>query len=342
MDMQPSSRRPAPSRRLVRAFMAVAFAALAAASVHGVLAQESAEPEAAIMARLAPHALALDATTADGALIAVGERGHILVSTDSGATWVQKPSPTRAELTAVYFADRQHGWAVGHDTTILRTSDGGESWELVHWAPEDEAPLFDVWFSDLDNGFALGAYGTFLVTSDGGETWDYETVSDDDVHLHNIARAADGRLYIAAEAGTAFRSDDDGVTWVSLPSPYEGSFFGVLPLGSDVVLLYGLRGHVFRSEDAGETWTPIDTGTVAMITDGVRLADGRIVLVGLGGAVLVSGDDGRTFSLHQQPNRRGISAVVETGEGNLLLAGEFGVKVASPDELIGAAASAER
>ena len=320
----------------------IALAVLVGAAAGNVLAQESIEPEPAVMARLAPKALALDATTADGALIAVGERGHILMSTDGGSTWVQKPSPTRAMLTAVCFADRQHGWAVGHDSAILRTLDGGESWELVNWAPEEEAPFFDVWFSDLDHGFALGAYGSFFVTSDGGETWVFEPISDDDLHLDNMAQAPDGRLYIAAEAGGAFRSDDGGATWSPLPSPYEGSFFGVLPLPDDVVLLYGLRGHVFRSEDAGETWQPVETGTVAMITDGIRLADGRIVLVGLGGSVLVSTDDGRTLSLHQQPDRRGISAVVQTDDGRLLLAGEFGVKVASLDELTGEADSAER
>ena len=65
-----------------------------------------------------------------------------------------------------------------------------------------------------------------------------------------------------------------------LPSPYEGSFFGVLPLEDDVVLLFGLRGHLFRSEDAGESWIEIETGTVAMLTDGIRLPDGRIVITG--------------------------------------------------------------
>ena len=296
-------------------------------------AQDEITPEPAIMAPLASKTLALDGYAVDGALVAVGERGHILISADGGESWQQEASPTRTMLTGVYFHDRNLGWAVGHDSAILRTTDGGVTWELVNWTPEDEAPFFDVWFSDADNGVAIGAYGAYYETTDGGATWSSRWISDDDWHLHKIARAENGRLYIAAEAGSFYRSDDNGENWVTLPTEYQGSYFGVLPLEGDSVLLFGLRGHLFRSDDAGETWDELDTGTVAMLTDGQVLADGTVVIVGLGGTVLTSSDQGHTFALHQQANRRGISAAVETGDGSLLLVGEFGVKTAALSEL---------
>ena len=297
------------------------------------MAQDEAAPEAAVMARLASRTLTLDAFAVDGAYVAVGERGHILISTDGGETWHQQQVPTRTMLTGVYFHDRNLGWVVGHDSVILRTTDGGTTWEIVNWAPDDEAPFFDVWFSDADNGVAIGAYGSYFETTDGGTTWSSRWISEDDWHLHKIARSDSGRLYIAAEAGSIYRSDDNGETWVTLPSLYQGSYFGVLPLEGDSVLLFGLRGHLFRSDDAGESWEEIETGTVAMLTDSQRLGDGTIIVTGLGGTVLTSSDGGRTFTLHQQANRRGISAVVETGDGSLLLVGEFGVRTAALSEL---------
>lgn len=300
-------------------------------------AQDEIEPEPAIIAPLAPQALALDAAAVDGKLVAVGERGHILISNDKGASWQQAQVPTRAALTGVFFYDQNLGWAVGHDSVILRTTDGGSTWELVNWAPEEEAPFFDVWFSDAEHGLAIGAYGTCFATSDGGQTWDFVSVDDTDWHLHKIARAEDGRLYIAAEAGYAYRSEDGGETWEELPSDYEGSYFGVLPLEGDSVLIFGLRGHLYRSEDAGESWEEIETGTVSMLTDGLRLDDGTIVITGLGGAVLVSSDGGSTFELHQQANRRGISSIVDAGGGSLLMVGEFGVKMTTLAQLTTAA-----
>lgn len=295
--------------------------------------QEEVLPEPAVLAPLADKSLLLDAAVADGKLVVVGSRGHILVSEDQGASWQQMAVPASATLTGVSFPDRDLGIAVGHDSLILRSSDGGETWEIVNWAPEEESPLLDVWFADAEHGFAFGAYGSFYRTSDGGENWSFEPISEWDFHLHHMARSGNGHLYIAAEAGVIYRSGDGGETWAELPSPYEGSFFGTLPLNGDEVLVYGLQGHLFRSEDAGESWTPIETGTTAMLTSGIRLADGKIVISGLGGVLLVSSDGGRTFELSPQPDRRGISALVDTGDERLLLVGEFGVKVLSVDDL---------
>ncbi len=281
--------------------------------------------EPAMMSDLAPRSLLLDVAAVDDALVAVGERGHVVVSKDGGESWTQSPCPTRATLTGVHFADRRLGWAVGHDAVILKTEDGGASWRIVYSDPEAEAPLLDVWFPTATEGFAIGAYGTFLESADGGETWDSRWISEDDFHLHTIDRAADGTLYIAAEAGTVYRSDDGGASWESLPSPYEGSFFGTLPLDGGAVLVYGLRGHVYRSEDRGDTWTAVDSGTVAMLTDALDLGDGGVVVVGHGSTVLLSADAGRTFRKVPQPDRLSIQAVASAADG-LVVAGEGGVR----------------
>lgn len=317
--------------RIKRALIMICLVVVA--TTGGISAQDEVEPEPAVTARLAAHTLALDAFAVDGAYVAVGERGHILISTDGGETWQQQQVPTRTMLTGVFFHDRNLGWVVGHDSAILRTVDGGATWNLVSWAPDDESPFFDVWFSDANNGVVIGAYGGYWETTDGGETWSSRWISEDDWHLHKIVPSEGGRLYIAGEAGSVYRSDDNGENWVTLPTLYQGSYFGILPLEGDNVLLFGLRGHLFRSEDAGESWDELETGTVAMLTDGQLLGDGTVLITGLGGTVLTSSDGGRTFELHQQANRRGISAAVETGDGSLLLVGEFGVKTVALSEL---------
>lgn len=315
--------------------MALLVVAIAAGT--GIAAAQDAELEVSVMAPLASKSLMLDAVALDDRLVAVGERGHVLISTDGGASWRQIEVPTRAMLTAVAFINNETGVAVGHDSVILRSTDGGETWKLVYSAPEDEAPFFDVWFADETNGIAIGAYGSHYRTTDGGLTWEFEPIGETDWHLHEVTRAENGKLYLAAEAGFAYRSDDGGATWIELTSPYEGSYFGVLPLEGDSLLLYGLRGHLFRSDDAGETWQEIPTSTVALLTNGIRLGDGTIVIVGLGGTVLISSDGGLNFDYHQQAGRRGISTVVETADGSLLMVGEFGVRTGSVTELTAAA-----
>jgi photosystem II stability/assembly factor-like uncharacterized protein len=138
--------------------------------------------------------------------------------------------------------------------------------------------------------------------------------------------ASGSRLYIAAEAGHLYRSDDAGRTWSELPSPYEGSFFGILPLDGDSLLAYGLRGHLYRSDDGGKTWRQIQVGADAMLNDAIRLPQNGVAIVGLSGTVLLSKDNGETFMLQQQPDRRGISAVLSVGVTELITAGEGGVR----------------
>ena len=302
----------------------------------GLLAPAGAGAGEAVVAPLAVESLLLDGAAVGSRLVVVGERGHILVSADDGASWTQARVPTRVLLTAVHMHDERTGWAVGHDAVILRTGDGGETWTIVHQAPEEELPLLDVWFRDERTGFAVGAYGYFLATEDGGETWTSRTISEDDFHLNALVpvverspgsqRPQSQRIYIAAEAGVAYRSDDGGKTWRELTSPYAGSWFGGLALDEKQVFLTGLRGHLFRSEDAGETWTQVPSGTHATLTGALRLPSGSIVITGLEGSVLTSEDGGRKVSAHRLPSREGISSALPLADGGVLLIGEFGVR----------------
>ena len=302
-----------------------------------VAASGRASAEGAVQAPLAIDSLLIDGAAAGSRLVVVGERGHVLLSTDGGGSWKQANVPVRVLLTAVHMHDERTGWAVGHDAVILRTGDGGETWTLVHQAPEEELPLLDVWFRDERTGFAIGAYGYFLVTRDGGETWMSRAISEDDFHLNALAPAGDGgsgsqRLYIAAEAGVAYRSDDGGETWRELSSPYAGSWNDVLALDDGELLLMGLRGNLFRSGDAGETWSRVPTGTNATLTGAIRLPSGAILVTGLEGNVLTSRDGGRSVSSRRLPSREGISAAVPLADGAALLIGEFGVQQFAVEE----------
>jgi photosystem II stability/assembly factor-like uncharacterized protein len=297
---------------------------------------------------LAEKSLLLDGQIISDRIIVVGERGHILTSEDHGVSWQQQQVPTRATLTSVFFIDPTNGWAAGHDSVILQTRDGGRHWQEIYADPEDERPILDLWFLDMDHGYAIGAYGLFLATHDGGTNWEpldftpatliVEGTSEEDpwageeeedvwvdFHLNQIA-TQNGRVFISAEAGNLYRSDDGCRSWLSLPSPYEGSFYGSLPLDQSNVLFFGLRGHLFHSQDAGGAWTEIDSGTQATLNDGIRLRDGRIVLAGLAGALLVSSDEGESFVLHSQDNRAGTAKVLQAEDGALILIGDQGVK----------------
>lgn len=276
-------------------------------------------------APLAAKSLLLDLTRAGTRLVAVGDRGHVLLSDDEGATWRQIIVPTRAMLTGVTFGSATHGWAVGHDGVILATTDAGLTWARQESGQDLETVLLDVLFTDATHGFAVGAYGKFLVTTDGGKIWLPRSASEEEMHFNQIAAGPDGTLYLSGEMGTLLSSRDGGNQWQKLEVPYDGSLFGLLALDKNSLLVHGLRGHVYASTDAGASWTPRETAVPALIMGAVRLKSGVIVLGGLGGNFHVSRDGGATFISWQPETYNGsVSTLLEAQDGSLLVVGEKG------------------
>ena len=294
----------------------------------GLLLPSSVLPaaESSELAPLAARSLLLDLARAGSRLVAVGDRGHVLLSDDEARTWRQVVAPTRAMLTGVSFAGAQNGWAVGHDGVILATTDAGETWIRQDAGDDLETVWLDVFFSDSLRGLAVGAYGKCQLTMDGGKTWQPAAASPDELHLNHIAATGTDLVYLAGEAGTLLAAEDARADWRRIDTPYDGSLYGTLPLGGNRLLIHGLRGRVYVSDDAGETWNQRETAAPVVIMAGLKLKSGVIVLAGLGGNFLVSRDDAATF-VHWQPEEYngGVSALLETGDGALVVAGEKGV-----------------
>ncbi len=305
--------------RLIAAGLLVLFGTAGIAP--STCAFENSEP-----APLAARSALLDIAQAGDRLVAVGDHGNVVVSSDDGQTWTQRSVPTRALLTAVSFPDPQHGWAVGHEGVILSTNDGGLTWQRQDDGKDTSTVFLDVRFLDDSNGFAVGAYGKFLVTADGGKTWTAAKPMEEEVHYNRMSRGEDDALYLAGESGTLLVSQDRGKKWRKTEVPYDGSLFGALPLGKSDLLVYGLRGHIFRSDDQGAHWEPENSDTKVLILCGLRLKGGAVVLGGQAGNFFVSRDDARTFETWKPAGfGTGIAALIEGMDGSLITVGEAGV-----------------
>lgn len=101
---------------------------------------------------------------------------------DARAAQEEGPS---TPLLDVHFISEQTGFAVGAYGLVLRSNDGGETWEYI---------------------------GHKLPNPDG-------------LHLNRIFYTQDGRLLLLGEAGLLLQSRDEGQNWMALDSPYMGSFY---------------------------------------------------------------------------------------------------------------------
>ena len=313
---------------------------------------------------LAATKLLIGMARAGDSFVAVGPRGHIVVSSDGGKTWKQAKVPVSSDLTAVWFASAKLGWAVGHDGVVLATTDGGLTWarqldgraaaeitlkDIQAKAAADPAseelqallaesqrnvdigpdkPFLDVWFENETTGFVVGAYNLIYRTTDGGKTWTswFDRVPNPQfMSLYSI-RPAGGEVYMSGEQGTFFRLDRTTERFEARPVQYQGSLFGVVDAG-DAVLTFGLKGNVFRSADGGTTWATVPSQLAATVVGGATLGPGDVVLADQGGRIVRSRDGGQTFEKVALPQARPTTSVIDAGGGRLGITGQFGVAI---------------
>jgi len=223
-----------------------------------VSAQEEApDPKPAIEAPLADQSLMLDVIAHDAGYVAVGARGHVLLSSD-GRQWRQAQSvPVQATLTRVTGFGRRL-WAVGHDAVILSSSDGGENWFIQYRAPEEQEPLLDVRFVNANKGFAVGAYGRFMTTNDGGINWQSERLTDrvssESIDWSAVARQQGGIETIPDEFQDEPADDAEASVNKGCYEFGECHLNSVLALDNGRMMIAAEAGYGFRSIDEGQSW----------------------------------------------------------------------------------------
>jgi len=279
----------------------------------------------------AARSLILDIAESSDRAIAVGERGHILVS-ESRRDWRQIANvPTRSTLTAVA-AVGNHAWAVGHEGVILHSADGGLSWTRQRVMPFDKnntdltngAPLLDVLFLDEQNGYAVGAYSLMLVTHDGGQSWTQQNVlgkSDDEI----LSQQSEDNSTVNDENWT-FDQDDLALDEESDPHlnaiarTDDGSFFMVAE-----------RGAAFRSTDGAATWERIQLPYEGSMFGVIGFEGRHILCFGLRGNVYESFDLGSSW--HKIETGTTLSLMGGDGfdAGGAVLVGANGIVLSRPD-----------
>ncbi|CDN63793.1 BNR repeat protein [Burkholderia cenocepacia H111] len=262
----------------------------------------------------------LDATWAGQRVVSVGANGIVLLSDNRGATYRQAKSvPVSSTLTSVSFIDARTGWAVGHWGAILKTTDGGETWEIQRLATSEDRPLFGVHFIDANHGVAVGLWSLILVTDDGGKTWTKREATlpngkKSDLNLFGLFSNGNGEIFATAEKGQLLISRDKGNTWESVETGYKGSFWCGVALPNGVLLVGGLRGTLMRSEDNGHTWTRATLDTRNSIT-ALASRGSTVLAVGIDGLQAQSTDDGKTFKrLHTETGTTYTAALPSSGD----------------------------
>lgn len=248
-------------------------------------------------------------------IILAGFHGYVQGSNDGGTHWTPKeldpPTFGRDTLYSdVDTMDANCAYAVGHWGSAARTTDGGETWQLLNsvFNPSYYANAVD--FTDAMHGWVTGYdynSGSAIHTRktvDGGLTW--QAIPGFNNPGADIEFKGQSGWVLAYGYGL-MRTTDGGATWTTVLLPGSPSSLSKMSWASSSTgYVSGWDGYVARSTDGGATWTQLNTSQPDFVYLGVFAYGPREVWIcgarqGGGNAVvrrsLNSGASWRTWNL---------------------------------------------
>jgi|SRR5690554_1400631 len=288
-----------------------------------------------------------------------GERGTVLRS-ESGAQWQQDQVPVSTTFTRIrVMGDGLIGLA--HSGAVLRLTETNErSWSVLldgrdipgvyrqfianeqlsdsdrellerevagYEQQGPDKPFLDA--IELADGRVqiFGVYGMALEMTSTDKGIVFQPIShrfEDNPYMHFYSAVAyDGSIYVVGEQGTIYRSDDEGLHYTKLASPYDGTFFGVSEIEGDLYI-YGMKGNLFRRNSAG-SWAAVAVDTEAAITD-MTAVNGDVYLLTQSGEIYTGCE--YSCSLNTRVSSPASSFVF--ADGQLHLSTFSGPKAVSP------------
>lgn len=211
-------------------------------------------------------------------------------------------SNTNSYLSAIQFLTDRVGFIVGYGSVILKTTDGGYSWnKLINDLPD--AGLKSVCFTDELHGCVCANEGIFY-TEDGGHhfTKSYESAKNEYLNKIILNRQGVGftvGLEYASSTMQLLKTKDGGKTWKDAGVHYTGQLTDIHFISNDRILAIGPQRTVM-STDGGSRWSL--TENAKWWFEKFNVSDNPWELVAVGkdidthnGTIFYSNDGGRSW-----------------------------------------------
>jgi len=237
----------------------------------------------------------------------VGAYGRVRKTTDSGTTWspagLNGPDQVILnvlDIMAVHAINANTVVAGGTNNAlgaemIVRTTDGGAVWEIMHVGPGG-SELNDLHFPSTTIGYAVGTNGRILKTVDGGVTWSAQN-SGSGNELSGVF-FKDPLRGMAVGDGIVLMTTDGGANWTS--TALNGYLVGIEAFGTSSWVASGNNGECWLSEDNGASWQdrslPLNTSTSRL-----TVSSGGRIHIAAQSAIYVTDNLGLLWERYPQP-----------------------------------------
>ncbi len=225
-------------------------------------------------------------------------------------------------------------WNPGQTGFILRTVDGGETWNEVSIGSGGQIHIFPRLYcvkasskQASDYFYVGGALGRVYVSSDGGENWTIRRAPVDEPILSIDTKFPEGDICLAVSTEHILRSTDNGTTWTIVYDDLTsmGSLTSVCWYNWDYLnyraYAVGGFGKLLYSGDSGANWTDhtwipysssaqnqfLDIASPTQIGGGNHFARSNIRIVGANWPMGLDQENPINQSANELPYRENIN-----------------------------------
>jgi photosystem II stability/assembly factor-like uncharacterized protein len=207
----------------------------------------------------------------------------------------QNPVPVGGYLRAVQMISLNTIYICGDVGNFMRSSDGGQSWDIQNSVLKLNANLNALSFLDQNNGMCAGDSGVIIKTTDGGTSW-VKLKSTITSKINGILVVDINIAVAVCNTGAILRTTDGGSTWNPVPLEGTGQLFSVRMLRPDFITITGFGGVLLISTDKGMSWPQVplrEYGNSFYSADFTDNNNGT--LIGEYGLILHTTDGGTTW-----------------------------------------------
>jgi len=231
--------------------------------------------------------------------------------------WRKLTNASTGFFNEVFFFDNQHGWITSFDGTILRTADGGTSWQSSSLPNAKSSPNRDICFVSSSTGFVSGDDGIWKSTN-AGASWTNISPSSPVIAGSTscwFIDANNGVLGFGNCADTTVTfcaTTDGGASWSSVSYSHTTPDVAVGGIGYTNGSFYaaGGNGKHWKSTDGGISWSYLPTGSGGwqedLVTSGGNIfaasANGTSCAAIGGGKIMKSANGGTSWTAASFPS----------------------------------------
>ncbi len=213
-----------------------------------------------------------------GFLVTSDGTGAIMHTTDGGLTWHLKSYGDYSNANNLSFLDKQNGWISKHDGTIIRTSDGGETW-VQQEKTVTKLALNKIAFVTQLIGWSFDESGTIYKTTDGGVSWNIKYYTPQKTYLTDISiRSNNDVLFVGffrdfpPSRASSYSEDqmiykavmvhstNDGHDWSTTQTDSIRKMTSIYFVDDSTGWIGCDKGKVLHTTDGGLNWQQQNTG----------------------------------------------------------------------------------